>query len=316
MTHLGSRLSALVDGQLSPAESERALEHVAGCPRCTEELAAARAARRALSAAAHVEPAPDLTARLLALSAQIPPSDEDPLRRPPAPADPWAPARPTLPQGAWRGDLRGGGVRRRLTVLLAGGVGVAAVGLFVLGESPVVTPNLHRTDPLTVLAQAAPRVTAASAAAAAVPGSAAPAPDDGAATLAALGAEGWTCPVALPDGVRVAAVRDGAGPVLEIDLVTPTGDAVVREQVGVLDASALAGVGTWDVDGRRVHVLSEEPWHVVWQSGDVVIDVVADTDRDDVADLVAAFPARDYDAGVPARISRGWTTMTGALGTS
>ena len=58
MTHLGSRLSALVDGQLSPAESERALEHVAGCPRCTEELAAARAARRALSAAAHVEPAP------------------------------------------------------------------------------------------------------------------------------------------------------------------------------------------------------------------------------------------------------------------
>ena len=44
--------------------------------------------------------------------------------------------------------------------------------------------------------------------------------------------------------------------------------------------------------------------------------IVADTEEETVAALVAAFPARDYDAGVPARISRGWTTMTGALGTS
>jgi anti-sigma factor RsiW len=306
VTHLGSRLSALVDGQLSPAEGERVLEHVAGCRACAEELAAARAARRTLSAAAHVEPAPDLTARLLALSAQIPPTDDDPLRRPPAAGDPWAtPA--VLPRGAWRGELRGGVVRRRLAVLVVGGVGVAAVGLFALGQSPTVTPSLHRTDPLTVLAQAGPRVAAASAGQAAR--------DGGAATLAHLTAQGWTCPADLPDGTTVAAVRE-EGNLLEIDLRTPTGEAVVREQVGVLDRGALAGLGTWDVDGRVVHVLSEEPWHVVWQSGDTVVDVVADTGRDDVADLVASFPARDYDAGVPARISRGWTTMTGALGTS
>ncbi|OLT53334.1 zf-HC2 domain-containing protein [Cellulosimicrobium sp. CUA-896] len=309
MTHLGSRLSALVDGQLSPAECERVLEHVAGCRGCAEELAAARAARRTLSAAAHVEPAPDLTARLLALSAQIPPSDEDPLRRPPSAGDPWAgpvAAPAALPRGAWRGELRGGAVRRRLVALAVGGAGVAAVGLFALGQSPTITPSLHRTDPLTVLAQA--------------PGAAAPVTggalsQDGTAALAGLSGHGWARPTALPDGVAVVAVRDD-GDVLEIDLRTSTGEVVVREQAGVLDRAALDGVGTWDVDGRAVHVLSEEPWHVVWQSGDTVVDVVADTEQDDVADLVASFPARDYDAGVPARISRGWTTMTGALGTS
>jgi anti-sigma factor RsiW len=304
VTHLGSRLSALVDGQLSPAEGERALEHVAGCRECAEELAAARAARRALSAAAHVEPAPDLTARLLALSAQIPPCDDDPLRRPPAAGDPWAtPAQ--LPRGAWRGELRGGVGRRRLAALVVGGVGVVAVGLFALGHSPTITPSLHRADPLTVLAQAAPRAAAASSGEAA---------QDGGTTLAALAARGWSRPDALPDGVTVVAVRD-EGNLLEIDLRTPGGEVVVREQVGVLDLAALEGVGTWDVDGRSVHVLSEEPWHVVWQSGDTVVDVVADVGQDEVAELVASFPARDYDAGVPARISRGWTTMTGAIGT-
>lgn len=34
--HLGERASALLDGQLSDAESERAWEHVAGCSACRE----------------------------------------------------------------------------------------------------------------------------------------------------------------------------------------------------------------------------------------------------------------------------------------
>ncbi|WP_264031916.1 zf-HC2 domain-containing protein [Cellulosimicrobium sp. SH8] len=321
MTHLGSRLSALVDGQLTPAEAERALEHVACCPRCAAELAAARAARRALSSAGPVEPAPDLAARLLALSAQIPSTDGDPLRSAPVAGDPWAQPVP-LPRGAWSGEVRRGAVRRRVVGLVVGGVGVAAVGLFALGESPVVTPDLHRSDPLSVLAQAAPRATGAlvvggvrtadqAEADGTAPGG------DGAAALAALDAQGWTCPTALPEGFSVVDVRDDAARgVVEIDLEAPGGEAVVREQSGLLDTAALGGGETWDVGGRQVHVLSVAPWHVVWQSGDTVIDVVADTEQETVAALVAAFPARDYDAGVPARISRGWTTMTGALGTS
>ena len=70
MTHLGSWLSALADGQLPPDETERALVHVVGCPRCTAELATARATRRVLSntAAEPLEPASGLTARLLSLA--------------------------------------------------------------------------------------------------------------------------------------------------------------------------------------------------------------------------------------------------------
>ncbi|WP_211254588.1 zf-HC2 domain-containing protein, partial [Cellulomonas cellasea] len=34
MSHLGSRISALADGQLAPAAAERALAHVATCPQC------------------------------------------------------------------------------------------------------------------------------------------------------------------------------------------------------------------------------------------------------------------------------------------
>ncbi|WP_230684816.1 zf-HC2 domain-containing protein [Cellulomonas sp. JZ18] len=56
MTHLGSWVSALADGQLDAAATERALAHVAVCPLCARELAAARAARRALAAADEVRP--------------------------------------------------------------------------------------------------------------------------------------------------------------------------------------------------------------------------------------------------------------------
>ncbi|MBD5787037.1 zf-HC2 domain-containing protein [Cellulosimicrobium terreum] len=311
MTHLGSRLSALVDGQLTPAESERALEHVARCPGCAAELASARAARTALSSAGQVDPAPDLTARLLALSAEIPSAEGDPLRCAPRVQDPWGTTARPLPRGRWSGDLQVGRPRRRLVALALGGSGAVAVALFVLGQVPVVTPSLHRTDPLTVLAHAATARPVASVGDATTSGS----DVAGADTLASLRAAGWSCPEALPVGVSVSAVRV-LDDTLEIDLVTPSGEVVVREQAGRLDTASLDGLQTWDVSGRTIHVLSEEPWHLVWQSDDTVVDVVADVDEPDVADLVATFPAGDYDAGVPARISRGWTTMTGALGTS
>lgn len=36
--HLGARASALLDGQLSPEESQRAWAHLAGCRSCQEEI--------------------------------------------------------------------------------------------------------------------------------------------------------------------------------------------------------------------------------------------------------------------------------------
>ena len=70
--HLGSRISALVDGQLSVAATERALAHVAVCPQCAAELCAARSARAALTSVDEPCPAPDLTARLLSLAGSAP----------------------------------------------------------------------------------------------------------------------------------------------------------------------------------------------------------------------------------------------------
>lgn len=84
MTHLGTRISALADGQLPPASTERALSHVAGCPQCAAELAAARAARRALTSVQDAVPGSDLTARLLSLSCPTRPGT-------PSAADPFVP---------------------------------------------------------------------------------------------------------------------------------------------------------------------------------------------------------------------------------
>ena len=43
MSHLQEQLSALVDGELSGAELDRANAHLAACDQCREEAAALRA---------------------------------------------------------------------------------------------------------------------------------------------------------------------------------------------------------------------------------------------------------------------------------
>jgi len=50
MSHLGRWLSALVDGELDPAERDRVLSHLAGCPACLAEVSAMRALKRRLTA--------------------------------------------------------------------------------------------------------------------------------------------------------------------------------------------------------------------------------------------------------------------------
>ena len=60
-------------------------------------------------------------------------------------------------------------------------------------------------------------------------------------------------------------------------------------------------------------MLSFEPWHVVWQADGTVVQVVGSQPTDSAATLVGAFPGGAFDDGVPARITRGWATVTGAL---
>jgi Putative zinc-finger len=341
VSHLGTWVSALVDGQLAPAETERALAHVAACPACADEVAAARQARRALSITPDVAPDAELTARLLALGS-IPPPVAGPRREhrrdPHRPVVPLGESAYAVPAKALSGDLMGR--RHSPTRVLAGtlaGAGVVLATLFVLGERPPVVPATHPAEALTALGRApheppVPRgaaeqqlTTMASSAgeAAGAAGRVLGGPATEAAVLAWMADQGWSCPDGLPAGYRVTAVRltpahrdgddGGAGEVLEVDLAGPHGRVVLTEQRGRLDVEALGPTEQRIIGGRTVHVLSLHPWHGVWQSDDTVVSMVSEAPQDRAADVVEQFPVEAYDDGIPARLTRGWDTVTGAL---
>jgi hypothetical protein len=307
--HLGDLISALADGQLSPAETERALSHVTMCRLCARELDTARAARRALSSAADVLPDPALTARLMALQASIPPTDGDPLRRPFLGPDPLgAPVWQASGFDGFDGRLDRPARRRRtarITALGVGGAGVLGLALFTLGDVPVVSPQLSAQTSMTMLGRTGPDTAAAGqdvlAGLDVAPAELTSAALDWAAE------NGWAAPAELPDGYTISAMRlvGDQGQTLEIDMAGPSGHAVVRERPG-----QLAQGGT-TVDG--VQVLATEPAHVAWQSDDMVVDVVADAPEEVLTELVASFGEHGYDAGVLPRIARGWHTVTGAI---
>lgn len=90
MTHLGDRISALVDGELGHEARDRALAHVAHCPECHELLDAERAVKEALSSAAGPLPPARVLASLQALA---------------QPGSPLPPRARSMPQGPVVPDL-------------------------------------------------------------------------------------------------------------------------------------------------------------------------------------------------------------------
>ena len=68
--HLGPRLAALVDGELSHDDRDRALAHIAGCVQCRSLVESERTLKGQLGAMAMPEP----SARLMASLFQIPQS--------------------------------------------------------------------------------------------------------------------------------------------------------------------------------------------------------------------------------------------------
>ncbi|UJP41234.1 anti-sigma factor family protein [Cellulomonas palmilytica] len=309
--HLGSQLSALVDGRLSAAATERVLTHVARCPQCADELSAARLARRALAAAASddVPLAPDLTARLMSLAGSVPAPAPAPV---PAPRDPFAQPAIGVPElhGRRARALRGEVAQRRQVSRLAAGslagVGAIAAMLFVLGDRPAVSPVGHPGEDLDLLGSA----SAASVLAAAAQGE--PDRQDEPGLAQSLRARGWAFPDTLPAGWSITGTRwDDEARELEIDLAGPQGTLVVTEQEGRLDTTALRGAERVTIGEHQAYVLSYAPWHVVWQCDSTVVQVVS---GGDASAIVEAFPAKAFDGGLPARMSRGWSTVAGVIG--
>src|ERR1700730_9960833 len=69
MSHLGQRLSALIDGELSDFERDRVLAHLVGCDACRREAVALRALKRRVHALGEAMADAALTGRLMAMSA-------------------------------------------------------------------------------------------------------------------------------------------------------------------------------------------------------------------------------------------------------
>ena len=327
--HLGEWVSALVDNQLDLADRERCLSHVASCARCAREVDEARAARRSLSSGiSDVCPAPDFMDRLLSMSEPVAPVAGEVVGfdgggaagQRSSDASSLVPHEPLPPR--WRalcGDVEPHGARRgRAVVAMILGSSMVAVSLFTLGDRPVVSPDRQQTQALSALAAAAQLRSSddlvlepASGVLTGAPGSDVYDHE----VLEWMAQQGWPGPTTLPDAVTVQALRfTGADDdVLEVDLETPFGDVVLREQHGRLDHDKVADLMTLDEDGGPVYVVSEAPLHLVWQSSDTVVDLVAPGSLDDVLQLVSTFPVDEYDAGFQARVGRGWTTLTGVL---
>lgn len=145
--HLGSRVSALLDGQLSAEETERAWDHVHGCHTCRDRVERegwikSRLTGLSFDVAAPRTPA-DLKGSLIGAAALAGMPGESYL----APSD----------------------ERRRAVNLAIGGgavgaVGAAMMGVLVLGVGPASAPApvLDRRAPVTSISQAeTPRPTGA-----------------------------------------------------------------------------------------------------------------------------------------------------------
>ena len=72
MSHLGPRLSALIDGELSHEQRERALAHLARCEPCRREAAALRMLKQRMHALGEATADAALTDRLVAMAARHP----------------------------------------------------------------------------------------------------------------------------------------------------------------------------------------------------------------------------------------------------
>ena len=336
MVHLGTQISALADGRLGPAGTERALDHVAACPECAAELAVTRAARAALANAMDVPVARDLAARLLALSSAgsrwssggAGPDRGGRRAGPRTLRQNLEDARQRLARGAvdapsvpmpgsqrepLRDCLRGEVGRRGLPVrsLTAATVGIVVVALFVAGEEQAVAPARHPAQALALLADADGLATEIGLLVTPVSSAAGAAGDAGAAGAAGTAADdASTAWPALPDGYQVVSVHDSTAGT-EMDLDGPYGTVVVIQQAGRLDPAAVLGAAVAQVGGHDVRVLSTAPLHVVWQSGDTVLGIVAGGLSPAVEALVTAYPAEPFDDGFAAQVSRGWQTLAG-----
>jgi len=141
MSHLGDRITALVDGELGHQARERALSHVAHCADCRVELEAHRAVKSLLAGAVPPDPPPATVAALHALASPGGPLPPRSRTMPQGPVVPDLPPPGRGPRGSRADSRRPGGTgrARRARAVTAGALTVAGLVLgtaFVAGGAP------------------------------------------------------------------------------------------------------------------------------------------------------------------------------------
>jgi anti-sigma factor RsiW len=132
--HLGERLSALIDGELSHAQRERVLAHLARCDGCRREATALRLLKRRMYTLGSEAADDALTWRLLALAS----------------ADGHGPTGRRAWWAHWPGraprPVRGGGRRHARSLVAAAvatvGVGLSAAAFLAGGDRPPPGPRV------------------------------------------------------------------------------------------------------------------------------------------------------------------------------
>lgn len=314
--HLGPLVSALVDEQLGAAARERALAHAAQCDQCAAEIRATRSARGLLSKASGVpELRTDFMSGLVNM-AHAQTDQQSAAHISQSNSNPFIPVA-EVPKTQFSGDLKQPtSVRQWLRYTAVFGLGGACAAAFLLGSPSVINPVSNTS----VLAQRLGVVENAKLFT----------PETQVSTANSNGAldsidtsllqtwlqhNGWSAPVSLPHGVSVQRVGyvDGRESELEIVVQTPAGMVLVSEAKGKLDSQALAKFETIDDHTEPIYVLSSQPAHLVWQSGDTVIELVSQLSTQELVELCKSFEAEGYDTGISARFIRGFSDIAGAI---
>ncbi|NLT53091.1 MAG: hypothetical protein GXX79_00670 [Actinomycetales bacterium] len=165
MTHLGDRVAALVDGQLSPESCEQATVHVVSCSDCFQAVERERLTKARLVRLPAPSPDPELIHRLLLIGGsgpQLPQAKVRPGvvasgRGIPHHGAPAARSAHPGPSGRPGSSRRVGRTRRRLTTAVIGTMSLIGAGVVGLrAPEPAVVPPVARfvtehsatTDPL------------------------------------------------------------------------------------------------------------------------------------------------------------------------
>jgi anti-sigma factor RsiW len=96
VSHLGRRLSALIDGELGDSEREQAHAHLVGCDACRAEAASLRMLKRRIGGLGETRADSELTRRLIALGGLPDPATPATPAAPIASATPASRTRPAL----------------------------------------------------------------------------------------------------------------------------------------------------------------------------------------------------------------------------